>query len=58
MALTFVFLLQVSLGEREQADLHGQDADLPTATTAEPTHTQSDTESLHLLWVYVYVQGM
>lgn len=34
-ALTFVFLFQMSLAEREQADLHGQDADLSTATTAD-----------------------
>lgn len=30
--LTFVFLLQVSLAERQQADLHGLDADLSAAT--------------------------
>jgi len=34
LVLTFVFVLQVSLGEREQTDLHGQDADLSTAATA------------------------
>lgn len=30
--LTSVLLLQVTFTQREQADLHGQDSDLPTAT--------------------------
>ena len=67
LGLTFVFLLQVSLAEREQTDLHGQDADLPTAATAGTTHTHTHTQThtnthqtvamsrLYLLWVYVCV---
>ncbi len=58
LALTFVFLLQVSLGEREQTNLHGQDADLSTAATAGTTHTHQTVamSQLYLLWVYVCVQ--
>ena len=45
LALTFVFLLQVSLAEWEQTDLHGQDADLSTATPARTTHTHTHTHT-------------
>lgn len=60
LTLTFVFLLQVSLGEREQADLHRQYPDLPTATTADNT-TETPSRQWKLVtftvavcfWVYI-----
>lgn len=48
VALTFIFLLQVSLGERQQANLHRQDTDLPAATTA-GTHANQTVAISHYI---------